>query len=238
MRSVFRPATRRGVRGFTLIELLVVIGLIGVLIAILAVALRGARENARATQCSNHLRQIGLATSAYTIDHMNRLPYEDRGDENVMVNGQQMQFNCWVDVLHEDGYLERVDADESSLVCPSVPPGEGFALESYRMNSKLSETTFGQPGYDPHRKLDTIPEHSRTVAYFDGDVGGDNISFKGRWRDRDSDVAYRHNLSTVITFLDWHVERLTKDEVDDRSVDNDDIIWQIPQLGAWDPDPS
>jgi prepilin-type N-terminal cleavage/methylation domain-containing protein len=109
--------SRRRATGFTLVELLVVIAIIGVLIAMLLPAVQAARESARRSQCSNHLKQIGLA--AHNVQNRDgRLPPGYLGDlkpgENWGFAQQTGHLPFLLPELEQTNVYASMDADKAS----------------------------------------------------------------------------------------------------------------------------
>jgi prepilin-type N-terminal cleavage/methylation domain-containing protein/prepilin-type processing-associated H-X9-DG protein len=129
-RSTAAPSGRRFPRGFTLVELLVVIAIIGILIALLLPAVQAARESARRAQCTNNLKQIGLALHEYATVHKEHLPVGSPG------NAKHGLFSSMLPYLEQQPLHDQLDLEGTTrdtfdephrytqlavYVCPSYP---------------------------------------------------------------------------------------------------------------------
>jgi prepilin-type N-terminal cleavage/methylation domain-containing protein/prepilin-type processing-associated H-X9-DG protein len=98
------PLVRRHRPGFTLIELLVVISIIAVLIALLLPAVQAAREAARRAQCTNNLKQLGLAFHNY-VSVNETLPMGDfYGRSSKDLSLIRQNYGPWVAITQ---YVEQ-----------------------------------------------------------------------------------------------------------------------------------
>ena len=154
-------------RGFTLIELLVVIAIIAVLIALLLPAVQSAREAARRTQCTNNLKQLGLALHSYH-DALNCFPFGKGGDYMAVLPGTPV-YARW---------------STHSQLLPYLEQGPLFSATNFALPPEVPEIgAMGMgfmPAYlDPNRANATVSRISVAAFLCPSDPAGQGI---GDWR--------------------------------------------------------
>jgi len=143
------PAGRAARRGFTLVELLVVIAILGVLISLLLPAVQTAREAARRSQCSNNMKQMGLAIHNFESVHKKLpacgegtdyggglaprtafskhslftqlLPYIEQNDVYIQLDLTRSYRDTRINTLSGKSNAQVCQRTISTYVCPSNP---------------------------------------------------------------------------------------------------------------------
>ncbi|UUO07789.1 DUF1559 domain-containing protein [Blastopirellula sp. J2-11] len=156
---MFARSPRSQVRrpGFTLVELLVVIAIIGVLIALLLPAVQQAREAARRMQCSNHLKQIGLALHTYH-DSSGAFPPGGYSD------GNQLSWHARIlPFIEQQAFYELIDWTASGYQA-NKPLSLDFVPDGYHCPSNSSEKLRGTWGSGKVNGESTYTQHYNGVA--------------------------------------------------------------------------
>ncbi|MCH2119541.1 MAG: DUF1559 domain-containing protein [Pirellulales bacterium] len=141
---------RQDSRGFTLVELLVVIGIIGMLVALLLPAVMSGQEQARQTQCANHMKNLAGANLSHAMKKGTFPGWSNSGDTWVemilpYLDMQQIRINR----AKPGGYeIKPEDHYDPMFCCPSNPPENQDNLHlSYGGNAGITDddSSTGEP---------------------------------------------------------------------------------------------
>ena len=198
MRSRLRPMTG----GFTLVELLLVIATVTVLISLLLPAVSSVRERARATQCKNNLKELGVAIQ---LAHATL--------ETPIQAYDESKNRYWTETIHpflettsNDVYFCPSDADAPENL-DSLDLDQVTLLASYGANNAMHQ----MQGSDS-RKIVLMEWNERVISSIPDNAADNNWNAHQENWDNALDQSMRHGSELNALYHDGTVAAVVPEE--------------------------
>jgi prepilin-type N-terminal cleavage/methylation domain-containing protein/prepilin-type processing-associated H-X9-DG protein len=212
--------------GFTLLELLVVIGLLALLASLMLPALARTRQAGHGAICVNNLRQWGLATCLYILDHDDLLPPDgtpNPGNASPAAGWYiQLPIQLGIPPYHSMPWRTNAQARPGYTIwlCPANRRrSNGRNLFHYCLNGHVD----GTGDNDQPCRFSALRSPANLVWLFDSK----NLPAVGYWGYVHTNL---HRGGAQLLFLDGHARRFSKPEywdaeTDRARTDNPEIRW-------------
>lgn len=206
---------RTNTRGVTLLELMAVVCIFIVLMTVLTSGMKSAYKKIESVQCSNNLKNIGLAIQLYVGDNDYLLPTPGRSGGDT-----------WARKLLKGEYVS--EGKIGIFSCPAMP-----APRTYRINSghnsgsewehadELEGGPFDYSSLEKPSQTLLLSEYQNTSMTTDIDTSGsevytDNTRWNGNYPVQQYDALLSvHNGGSNYLFFDYHVEWIEREEMKD-----------------------
>ncbi|HYG24395.1 MAG TPA: DUF1559 domain-containing protein [Verrucomicrobiae bacterium] len=198
--NVERPG-QNAVRAFTLVELLVVIAVIAILAALLLPGMSQAKESARAIQCLNQTRQIGLAARLYADENRDELP---RSQHSAFAHGE-IPWERSIAPLLGSTANQWKNLLSGIYHCPSDRRSQPW---SYGANVYFElgadDDYIGKP--QTWRRTTQVPRASATILFAESNSSADHVMphFWQTAADATEIARERHRGRANYAFVDGH----------------------------------